>query len=154
MAQLLYWIYNREMSRAKLPKISTLKKKLWKEVARFIKERDGEYCFDCGLHCTGQQLQAGHWIPNSTSGARLRYHPHNIHSQAGKCNLRYQQEDVKVRYSLTMAKVYGEKRVNELYQLKNKYMKDDRFYVMRLIELYSNPYSESLEMEIIDFLEK
>ena len=141
------------------------KEKLWKLVAQFIKDRDSleagfergskkGYCIDCGLYCEGSSMHAGHFFPKSCSGARLKYHPHNINSQRGGCNVGYAQERVKIAYTAAMIKKYGIGIIDWFNKLKNLYMKRDKLYYETLISLYEKGYSPETEKEILEYLEK
>lgn len=122
----------------------------------YIRKRDsvndyeiGGRCIDCGEIAHGQNFQAGHWIPDAAGGATLRYHPYNMHGQAGGCNMKHQQERVKINYTFRMIKKYGMKRVEELRQLKNKCIKADIIFYEKMIELYK----AGDEKAIVKFLE-
>lgn len=141
-----------------MKKVTT--KKLIKELTKlshdFIRERDsrskeeiGGYCFDCNCLAFGQQFQAGHWHPDSTGGALLRYHPHNIHGQAGKCNCKFQQEFVKINYTFAMEKKYGKAYCEKLHALKNKSIKADAIFYSDMIQLYK----QKDEKKIVAYLE-
>jgi len=110
----------------------------------FVRRRDskdkdfiGGFCFDCGLPAEGQQFQCGHWQPSGSCGAILRYHPHNMHGQRGACNIGYVQEKVKIDYTLKMIEKYGAERVEKLRQLRNKTIKADIIFYLKMIELYT-----------------
>ena len=134
-------------------------KKLIKEVEiishTYIRRRDGVnneirgYCFDCGDYAEGQQWQCGHFEPSGSSGALLRFHPHNMHGQAGKCNTGYNQEKVKIRYTLKMVDRYGRERVDKLRELKQKIIKADIIFYTRLKQLYL----AGNEADIVSYLE-
>lgn len=136
------------------------KKKIIKELTEvshiFIRKRDstskdkiGGNCFDCGDYTEGAQFQAGHWHPDSTGGALLRYHPHNLHGQAGKCNCKFQQEFVKINYTFAMQKKYGKKYCEKLHALKYKTIKADVIFYLRMLDLYK----QGDEQEIVNYLE-
>lgn len=134
-------------------------KKELKEISHtFIRKRDskikdkiGGYCFSCGKYCEGSDFQCGHWEPDSTGGALLRYHPQNMHGQGGYCcNInRHGQQKMGNDYTLKMIEKYGLKRVNEIRALKYKSIKADILFYEKMIELYK----EGNEQKIIDFLE-
>lgn len=134
-----------------------LAQKLEKICHDYIRRRDsinpeiaiGGYCFDCGKMVFKQMFQAGHFLPSGSSGAILRYHPHNIHGQASGCNCHYQQEQVKIRYTMAMIKKYGKKYVDKLIALKNKSIKADSIFYEKMIELYEQGDEEA----IVDYLE-
>lgn len=122
----------------------------------FVRKRDSispdkiaGYCFDCGKYDEGSQFQAGHWQPSGSCGARLRYHPQNMHGQSGGCNCGYQQEKVKINYTMAMIDKYGIDRVNELRILKEQTIKADIFFYEKMIELYKI----GDEQAIVDYLD-
>lgn len=124
----------------------------------FVRERDsifeaekfGGYCVDCGKYDSGQQFQAGHWIADAVCGVLLRYHPRNMHGQKGGCNMKHQQETVKINYTFAMIKKYGTEYVEKLRAMKDKKTaQGDIFFYEKLIELYR----AKDEQAICDFLE-
>lgn len=122
----------------------------------YIRTRDsvkpdfiGGFCFDCDQYDQLQQFQCGHWIPNSCGGALLRFHPDNMHGQIGKCNCHYNQEFVKINYTMKMEEKYGTEYCNHLKQLKNKSIKADIFFYENMIELYKR----GDEKKIVEYLE-
>lgn len=112
-------------------------------------DKIGGYCFDCGEYAEGQQFQAGHFEASGSSGAILRYHPHNMNGQKGGCNVGYVQERVKINYTLKMIDKWGREYVDHLKQLKNKSIKADIIFYETMIELYKKGNEE----DIIDYLE-
>lgn len=109
----------------------------------FVRKRDsiedyqiGGKCFDCKTYTEGRHFQAGHWIPDAAGGAILRYHPHNMHGQSSGCNCGYNQERVKIDYTLAMIKKYGQEHVDFLRSLKNRSIKADILFYEKMIELY------------------
>ena len=124
-------------------RVKKAKDKLEKLSHDFVRRRDSinpeeikGYCIDCGKLCEGQQAQAGHWQPSGSCGAILRYHPHNMHLQAGGCNCGYHQEQVKINYTMAMIKRYGKKYTQYLLELRNRTIKADINFYESLIELY------------------
>ena len=116
--------------------VSQLKKILWKIVSDRIRARDNFICYTSGRKCEGSGAHCGHGLPSSVCGARLRYHPKNLHCQsyfenihAGGNGATYYQNQVKQ---------YGQDIVNKLYQLQQKYIKADEIFYTKLIELYKN----------------
>lgn len=137
-------------------RVKKAKKTLTELSHRFIRERDSinvneikGNCFDCGKLGEGSDFQCGHWIPDSVGGALLRYHPDNMHGQHSGCNVWFNSEMVKIRYTAMMYQKYGKKRVAELIGLKNRSIKADILFYERMIELYK----EGDEKKIIYFLE-
>ena len=111
-------------------------------------DKIGGYCFDCGEYAEGQQFQAGHFEADSVGGALLRYHPLNMHGQAGGCNMKQSQERVKINYTLKMIDMYGREFVDFLRSLKKKSIKADIIFYERMIELYK----AGDEVAIINYL--
>lgn len=135
-----------------------LAKKLEKISHDYIRRRDsfnndlniiGGNCFDCGSQAFGQQFQCGHFIPDSVGGALLRYHPLNMHGQAGKCNVWFNSEMVKIRYTAMMYQKYGKKRVASLIALKNRSIKADSLFYLKMIKLYE----QGNENKIVKYLD-
>lgn len=138
--------------------LKTHKQKIIKELEKvsheYVRRRDGidgeirGYCFDCGMYAEGQQFQAGHFEPSGSCGALLRFHPHNMHGQRGGCNMKYQQERVKIDYTFAMLRKYGKEYVDFLRSLKNKTIKADDVFYSTLLQLYK----EGDEKKIVDYL--
>lgn len=105
-------------------------------------------CFDCEKLSFGKDFQCGHWIPSSVGGALLRYHPWNMHGQASSCNCGYNQEMVKIRYTLAMENKYSKGQIDKLLELKKKTIKADIIFYTKLLFLYKN----GDEQAIVDYL--
>lgn len=123
----------------------------------FIRQRDSindfeikGYCFDCSKLGEGKDFQAGHFIPDSVGGALLRYHPYNMHGQHSGCNCYFNQEMVKINYTRAMGQKYGEQCLNRLIGLKNRSIKADILFYLKMIELYK----EGDEKKIVKYLEE
>lgn len=131
-----------------------LKNILYKLSHDYIRRRDGMegdmrgYCFDCGNYAEGRNFQCGHFVPDAAGGAILRYHPHNMHGQAAGCNMKHQQESVKINYTLKMINKYGIDYVEYLKSLKNVVIKADSVFYQTMIDLYK----EGDELKIVTYL--
>ena len=132
----------------KKPSITTLKKKLWAIVSKRIKERDNFVCYTSGRKVEGAGAHCGHGMSSSICGARLRYHPLNLHCQSYHENINAGGNGVV--YYQNLLRDYGERRVEELMALRNKPIKADAIFYQKLISLYQNETWE----EIVEFLEK
>lgn len=137
-------------------RVKRAKKKLEEISHTKIRQRDSindyeirGYCFDCGKLAEGSQFQAGHWQPSGSCGAWLRYHPHNMHGQAGGCNCGYQQEKVKIDYTLAMINKYGQSYVEFLRRGRNKTIKADIIFYETMIEMYEH---EDWEEDVVTYL--
>ena len=124
-------------------KISVFKRKLWKVVSKRIKERDKYICYTSKVKVSGSNAHCGHGLPSSVCGARLRYHPKNLHCQSYRENVNaggngaiYYQEQVKQ---------YGQKAVNKLYALQNKFIDADETFYELLTGLYETGTWEDIE---------
>lgn len=141
-----------------MKEITTVKKAkevLYELSHTFVRRRDSKdkdfiagNCFDCGVWCEGGNFQAGHFIPDSR-GVITRYHPRNMHGQFSGCNMKYQQEKVKINYTMKMIQKYGKKYVDKLIAMSNKTVRVDLSFYLKMIELYR----EGNETKIIKYLE-
>lgn len=125
------------------PTITKLKKKLWTLVAKRIKERDNFICFTSGVECHGANAHCGHGLPSSVCGARLRYHPKNLHCQSYYENIYASGNGVT--YYQNQVKLYGQDAVDNLYKLKNTFIKADSFFYEKLIDLYKSGTWDEIE---------
>lgn len=103
-------------------KVSVLKRKLWEQFAKWIKNRDQNICFTCGKKGEGSGIHCGHFIPKSVGGIALYFHEDNCHAQCYNCNINLGGNQY----------LYGEKlgkeKVSELYLIKqqtNKWSLED-----------------------------
>ncbi len=112
-------------------KISVLKRKLWEVFAKFIKQRDAYTCFTCGKKAIGYGMNAGHFIPKSVGGLTLYYNEDNVHAQCSYCNLTLGGNQYIYGQKL------GEKKVAELYALKQKSVKWSELDYQKLINHYT-----------------
>lgn len=139
-------------------RVKRAKNKLYDLSHTYIRKRDSAqsgiiagYCCSCGAFCEGGNFQAGHYEPDATGGALLRYHPHNMHGQGGYCcNItRNHKETVKVKYASFMYNKYGHEYVEKLLSMKKKSIKADIIFYEKMIELYE----QGDELEIVQYLE-
>jgi len=138
--------------------VKKAKEVLYKLSHTYIRRRDskdpdfiGGNCFTCGKWCEGGDFQAGHFEPDSTGGALLRYHPLNMNGQGGYCcNInRHGQQRIGIEYYDRMVKKHGLKKVQALRALKQKSIKADLPFYLKMIELYET----GDEKKIIKYLE-
>ena len=78
---------DREKKKKQVP---ALKKALWEIYSQYIRTRETDdegfcECVTCGKQAFWQDMQAGHFIPQS-SGNYLRYNDENVHAQCLRCN--------------------------------------------------------------------
>jgi hypothetical protein len=93
-------------------KTSTLKKKLWKIFAVYIKIRDKWTCVTCGKYDTGYGMGAGHYIAKAACGAEYYFHEKNVHAQCTDCNLR--KEGNRPEYRKFILRKYGQDTLDDL----------------------------------------
>lgn len=132
-----------KVKKVKKQSISTLKKKLWAVVSARIKERDKFICYTSGRKVEGSGAHCGHGMSNSICGARLRYHPKNLHCQSYYENIHASGNGIQ--YYQNQLRDYGQETVDKLYSLKNKYMKADEIFYQKLIDLYKTGTWEEIE---------
>lgn len=139
-------------------RVKAAKRKLEELSHAFVRRRDstvdegyGGKCFDCKNVVYGQHFQAGHFEPSGSCGARLRYHPHNMHGQASGCNMKLQQEKVKIAYTIAMIDKYGREYVDKLRAYKNKTIDADIIFYETMVDLYRKG-DEDLIVEYLESL--
>lgn len=123
--------------------VAQLKKKLWTIVSKRIKERDKNVCFTSGKYVEGANAHCGHMFPSGSCGAVLRYHPLNLHCQSYYENIN--QGGNGAVYALNFIEKYGQDKMNQMLQLKNKSIKADNYFYETLIDLYTNNTLEEIE---------
>jgi hypothetical protein len=123
--------------------VTQLKTKLWKIVSARIKERDKFVCYTSGRKVEGSGAHCGHGMSSSVCGARLRYHPKNLHCQSYYENIHASGNGIQ--YYQNQVRDYGQESVDKLYNLKNKFIKADSFFYQRLIDLYESGTWEEIE---------
>lgn len=98
----------------KKPTISALKKKLWTAFSAYIRKRDENICFTCGVYAEGSNYHAGHFVPKSVGGLALYFHEDNVHGQCMRCNIHLGGNQFEY------GKRLGLEKAEELIKLKQK----------------------------------
>ena len=114
---------------------------------KFIRLRDSDEngwgrCFTCGKRGYYKEMDAGHFIP-STSTIH-RFNPHNVHCQCKRCNM-YLRGNL-IAYTMRMEKEYGEDFVTHLFNTKSNPLKLSQ-YDKNLLYDYYHSLSKELEKE-------
>lgn len=95
---------------------------LWQECRRIVKERyltyGVHYCFTCSKRIEKANCQLGHFIPNSTGGALLRYNLDNLRLQCYFCNINLGGNGAEFYRRLVNEK--GQQFVDDLFEIKRK----------------------------------
>ncbi len=132
-------------------RVKKAQSKLYDISHEFVRRRDSEtsdrfagHCIDCGKWAEGGQFQAGHFETSGGNGAWLRYHPRNMHGQAGGCNMARVQEKVKIAYTLKMIDMYGREYVDYLRSYKTIEIKADLAYYEGLYKMYETGDEEAI----------
>lgn len=123
-----------KLKKAKKKSNAKLKKELWKVFSTYIRTRDKFSCFTCGRKGEGSGIHAGHFISKSVGGIALYFHEENVHAQCYNCNINLGGNQYIYGTKL------GEKKVKELYQIKNQITKDYPFE--EKIEYYKQKIKE------------
>ena len=129
---------------AKKPKLSTVKKRLWKLVSEYIRRKasdDNGYvtCVTCGVvRQWNDDIDCGHFIPKSRGNA-IYFVEENLHCQCKRCNL--MEGGNFENYYPYMVEMYGIEKVEELTALSRTTVK---FSVNDLLEMEAE-YKELLE---------
>ena len=113
--------------------------KLWQECRRIIKAKyilkDGTYkCFTCDKPIEGSNCQLGHFIPNSTGGALLRYNLDNLRLQCYYENINLGGNGSEFYRRMVIEN--GQEFVDNLFKLKHQTTKADTHY-LTLLEQYA-----------------
>ena len=122
----------------KKPTVQSLKNKLNKVFAEYIRKRDTDpesgkgWCITCG---TFTELECGHFIPRQHSATR--WLENNSHGQCSRCN-RWLHGDQAAYYEALVQK-YGQDVVSELMRLK----KTTKKYSMGELQEMIGKYQES-----------
>lgn len=125
------------------PKLSTVKKRLWKVVSRYIRTKYADHrgmitCVTCGTVKPFAEMQAGHFIPKKR-GNSIYFVEENIHPQCVRCN-NYESGNL-VEYTRYMIDMYGIEKVDELRALSNTTVK---FTVTDLLDMEAD-FKEKLK---------
>lgn len=119
------------------PTVSSLKKKLWKLFARYVKERDKFKCVTCGQKVEGRNAQAGHYLPKSACNLEYYFHERNVHCQCAGCNLFLHGN--APAYRKFIVRQYGKKTLDDL---ENNYRRtfngDAHMWLLDKIDEYQN----------------
>ena len=108
----------------KKPTIASLKKRLTVYFNRYIRIRDckgewGGVCISCGKYFIFSKLQAGHFVPSTSSATR--FDERNVNAQCIGCNMFLRGNLIK--YFVAMERKYGREVVNELIRKKHQTVK-------------------------------
>lgn len=119
--------------------ISKIKKKLWELCKQLIREKYGNTCYTCGKSgLSGSNWHTGHFIPDASSGAYIRYDLRNLRPQCYHCNIN--MGGAGAMFYRKMVEVEGKKYVDKLFEDKNKIVKAYDHY-LELIDTYTNMLS-------------
>jgi hypothetical protein len=120
-------------------KIKTLKDKLWKIFALYIKYRDTNgdgfgHCISCGDRLHYKQSNAGHFIPKA-QGNSIYFDEDNVHMQCVRCNLTLCGN--QYRYGKALRLKIGDEAVEAIYKRAEVIKKITEPEYRLLIEHYS-----------------
>ena len=116
----------------KLPKVSTVRNKLWQLCRKLADKLYPPTCYTCGAaNLTGSNKQLGHFIPSSTCGAYLRYDMRNLRFQCMRCNIHAGGNGAE--YYRRMVTEVGQDAVDQLFKDKEVFTKADRLWYEREI---------------------
>jgi len=108
---------------------------LWQECRRITLSRYKDFCFTCDKPIAGSNRQLGHFIPNSTGGALLRYNLDNLRLQCYYCNINLGGNGSEFYPRLVKEK--GQEYVDNLFKLKQQTVKSYPHY-LDLLEKYKS----------------
>jgi len=128
--------------RKKLPSLTSVRLKAWKEFSIFIRTRNADangfvYCVTCGKRLHWKEAQAGHWIHG-----RLDFNQFNINPQCAQCNC-WPNTRVNTAYACFMAREYGVAIMESLRLESNQHKKLTRLDYEELRERYAAVNAET-----------
>lgn len=104
--------------------ISKIQRQIWELCKEIVRKRDGNTCVICGKqNLDGSGWHTGHFIPNSTCGAFLRYNLRNLHSSCYNCNINLGGNGAL--FLVALEKRYGRDFVDKIIQDKQTITKAD-----------------------------
>jgi len=134
---------------SKKPKLKSpkaLKAELWELCKQIVRKRyiqkDGTYeCYTCSRRIdTPSKAHTGHCVPSAVGGALLRYDLRNLRVQDYYCNINLGGNGAI--YVMKLRKELGAAEIDRMLALKNKSVKADVIFYMRLIEEYKEILSK------------
>jgi 5-methylcytosine-specific restriction endonuclease McrA len=121
----------------KQPTPKQLKTKLWELCKKACREQYGNVCYTCGrTGLEGSNWHTGHFVPSSTCGASLRYDLRNLRPQCYHCNVNCGGQGA-IFYK-RMVEREGQEYVDKIFQDKEKTVKADILFYLRLIKEYED----------------
>ena len=126
--------------------VSTLKKKLWRIFAEYIKRKhsvDGEWCncITCNkpIRIGTTDCQCGHFFPKG-SNQYIMWHEDNVAPQCSFCNLA--EQGAQERFEKALIVGIGQERVDHLHHVRKKTEKRGVIYYEDMIDKYSELLKE------------
>lgn len=121
--------------------LKKLQEALWKECRRITFNKYGNTCYTCGAtNLVAGNLQLGHFIPNSTCGAFLRYDLRNLRPQCMRCNIHGGGQGAE--FYRQMESEVGKKAVNKLFQERDAYQKISKQKIVKASDHYAKLLEE------------
>ena len=126
-----------KIKKVKKPKLSTLKKKLWKIFSEWTRRSNADSkgickCYTCPKEFPWKQIQAGHYISRIYLGTFV--HEKNVKCQCAGCNLF--KRGAPDEFAFHLVQEYGSGILEELNTAKHQTIKPDIEYYQNLIEIY------------------
>ena len=128
-------------------KLSTVKKRLWTLVSKYIRLKYSDYagycsCVTCGATKPYKEMQAGHFIPKKKGNA-VYFVEENIHPQCYQCNINL--GGYGAMYNRFMLETYGQEKIDELLALAQTKLK---FTVNDLLDMEKEYKQRLKEFEL------
>lgn len=119
------------LKRKSKSEIRKIQDKLWQECRRIVKARyirnAKYYCFTCSKEIEGAGCQLGHFIPNASGGALLRYNLDNLRLQCYYCNINLGGNGAEFYRRMVLEN--GQDFVDKLFSLKGQTVKAHDHYL-------------------------
>lgn len=133
------WYYNsmKRKKRKKLPKIKTIRNKLWEATKTLVRAKyrvkGGWECYTCPTLITEpKKAHTGHLIPRVTGGLLLYYHLDALRIQCSVCNRHRGGEGAQYLYKLIQE--IGMPRISMLLDQIGKVQKPTREFFQNLLD--------------------
>lgn len=132
-----------------MKKFKTLIRKADNVFSRYIRTKYADNfglvsCVTCPIKKPIKEMQAGHYVSRDIkNGLTLRYSEINVHPQCYSCNIK--KSGAKEVYAIYLIKKYGIRVLEELDEMRNEKINDNKLYLETVISTYQTKQGEKNE---------
>lgn len=113
--------------------VSSLKKVVWTNFSKYIKERDNWTCFTCDKYIKGAQMHGGHYISRRYNATL--FDERNVHAQCSSCNM-FKNGEPHI-YTQKLLKIHGYEWLEKLIEDSKIPKKFTKAELLELKEVYA-----------------